>query len=555
MVRTSRPEALFFSVFFILSFIICPALLWAKPKRYIIRLKDGQSHHALTRGLVRHVNLNFLDNEMRKQRRVKHLALQKVGVMLMEGEAADVKEQLIKNSDVIDYFEEDKIIHLADFEDETAPSSLNLSPWLEDALHLGAQTSPDIHASYSGSGEVLVAVVDTGMHTTHSYLTPARAINAAEFSGSIGVDDDGNGYVDDVFGANVYFKNGQVEDNYVSGPPTQYTDHGSHVAGLVKMIRDQAIPDFADAVKVKILPVRFINESGLGSTSNAILALEYAAQRGAKVLNMSWGAKGTANFSQALYDTCVDLYEIHDMVLIAAAGNADFAGPNNNDSQPYFPANFNLPNLLSVASITPFYSSISGTHLRNEISYFSNYGRNSVHVAAPGHTFESGFNQGVPSVNGLFGVGGPSFAIKYVRKSGTSMAAPLVAGVAGVMRALNPSLTSYEVRKIIQDSALITSDDVGLSSRVKYGRVNAYQAMLQASNYISQNEKPAIPKNKYSSSSIESSGSSSGFAGCGMVTDHNDPGGPFGGNSILLFGLIGLILHFSRRIKFAPKSA
>jgi subtilisin family serine protease len=429
------------------------------------------------------------------------------------------------------------------------PSEVSISPWLSDVLGLN-EASPDPEQSNTYGSSVIVAVIDTGLNVDHPFISSALAENTTEKNGSVGVDDDGNGYVDDIYGANVFNRTGGISE---SG-----TDHGSHVAGIIKTIRDQAISLYPLAKKIEILPIRFIDSSGSGTTTGAVLAMEYAASRGARVINASWGAAGEGAFSQSLYDSMVELYN-RDISIFAAAGNASGGVANNDDSNPYFPAAYNIPSLMSIASITPVY--VSHVFQRIEFSSFSNYGSTNVHVAAPGcYKTSEFFDYGILSMNAQF-TGSSDY---FIKKKGTSMATPVVAGIAAVMRAINPSLSSYEVKNLIIQNSISHSSLSGKVSSGKY--VNAAQIFTAANAASATGYRPAVStplyyggSGTYSSRGIASSSSGGGSGGkgggCGMIVDisKDKPEGPAGGNSILLLSSIYFIFAFIRKLKGSHK--
>src|SRR5699024_1364863 len=133
------------------------------------------------------------------------------------------------------------------------------APWLKDLQGL-QEDVPNPDLKYEGSNPVLVAVVDSGLNTAHPFISAALSQNSREQNSHPG-DHDGNGYRNDVVGANVFTRDGNVSE--------EGSDHGTHVAGLVKVIRDQAIPSFDEARAVQILPIKFIDSSGYGSTAGA----------------------------------------------------------------------------------------------------------------------------------------------------------------------------------------------------------------------------------------------------------------------------------------------
>jgi subtilisin family serine protease len=503
----------------------------AKPVRYVIKVKNGGYADAALRREIGASNRKALMSELTAlsaSRERKPVSFSRAGIVVFEGEEADV-EQALQGHPLVEYFERDVEWRPAATSASTpTPSSQERAPWLADILGLDEE-SPASDVEPDSGDKVLVAVVDTGVNVSHPFLQPALAQNATELNGVAGVDDDGNGIVDDSFGANVMSSSGDVSEST--------TDHGTHVAGLVKVVRDQAIPRWPAAKRVQILPVRFIDANGVGSTASAVAALEYAASRGARVINASWGARGTDAFSRALYDTMVELYK-RDVVLAVAAGNAERGGPNNNDVTPYFPANFAIPSLLSVASITPSYVLSGGRRVLEDspLSDFSNYGSGTVDLAAPGSFSDVwGDASGVYSANARF----VSSRNEYIRKRGTSMATPVVAGAAAVVRAINPKLTAYEVKKLLSDT--VTSKG-GLL--VKSGGVldaaAAFSAAERAVSTGNRGQLSSAPFTNASEADLRDAG------GCGSIAGPGE--GPGGGNSLGWLSVAYLLLALARQI-------
>lgn len=497
--------------------------------RYIVKIRSESHPDSLTASALRAANHKAFIYESRRGLMGVSGAkdYKKLGVTILEGREEDI-ERSLNNHPLVEYYEKEKFWKTAYADANSLPSSQDKAPWLESSLGLDIE-DPDETLVVS-SPQTIVAVVDTGTTYTHPFLEDAITENSAEISGSNGVDDDGNGYVDDKYGGNVLNYNGSVIESA--------SDHGTHVAGLVKVVRDQAIAEgFSAAQRVSILPVRFISSSGVGSTSGAIEALDYSYRRGAKVINASWGAKGTGAFSQALYDSIVELYN-EDIVIAVAAGNYENGKANNNDNIPYFPSSYNIPSLISVASLTPEFKYSGSNEVFKSVSFssFSNYGKNSVDISTPGSFKDAdGDESGVFSANGRFPAGSGT---KYIRKRGTSMATPVIAGIAGVIRAINPSLTAYEVKKVIMDSA-------DKASKFNYTKssasANARRAFERAASITTKGLTPKVPSKKYYGEGTQSANSAGGGGGGGCMSVHdlsskNSSGnGPMGGNSLLLF--------------------
>jgi len=281
-----------------------------------------------------------------------------------------------------------------------------------------------------GDPSVLIGVLDTGTDINHEDLKDNIYTNSGEIAGN-GLDDDGNGYIDDTTGWN--FLDG---DNSVFKGADE-DKHGTHVAGIIAAAANSR-GIIGVAPEVKILPLKFIGTDG-GYTSDAIDAIEYAKQMGVKIINCSFG--GT-DYNQALKDEM----ENSDILFIAAAGNSG----SNAAINPVYPACFDLPNLVSVAA-----ADNSG-----KLALFSNYGSN-ITVAAPGI--------GILSTQ-------PDNSYGYM--SGTSMAAPYVTGVAALIKSSVSDLTAAQIAARIKNTA--TELD-GLKDKVaSNGMVNAYGSLINA---------------------------------------------------------------------------
>ncbi len=276
-----------------------------------------------------------------------------------------------------------------------------------------------------GSG-VLVAVVDSGMDRTHPMLAPRLYTNAREVA-SNGIDDDQNGYIDDVQGYNFFAESGVFGD--ASG-------HGTHVGGIIAADHSQnGIAGMAPAAQ--LLPLGFMSPEGSGSIGDAVLAIEYAAQQGAKVINASWGG---APCSTSLQKMIRDAGE-KGVLFIAAAGNSGISL----DNYPEYPAAFSLANQLTVGASTS----------RDYTAGFSNYSYNFVNLFAPG----SNINSTYP---------GARTAIL----SGTSMAAPFVSGAAALLFSDRPRATPQQIRQ-----ALLAGVDQGGFAATSRGRLNVRKSL------------------------------------------------------------------------------
>ncbi len=281
----------------------------------------------------------------------------------------------------------------------------------------------------TGSRDVVVAVIDTGVNYRDPDLRNNMWQNQAELNGQPGVDDDGNGYVDDIYGYD--FANSDSD-------PMDDNDHGSHCAGTIGAQGNNGIGVVGVNWNVRIMALKFLKGQGGGTLEDALKAIDYATDKGVDIMNNSWGGGG---YSENL-KLAIERAEQAGILFVAAAGN----NRNNNDSRPSYPASYQVPNVISVAAVDS----------RGRMASFSNYGRRSVHVAAPGVDILS------TGVNGLKSL------------SGTSMASPHVAGVAALLLADAPGMNYQEIKARILGTSIPTN---ALRNKVSHGFINAYNAL------------------------------------------------------------------------------
>jgi uncharacterized repeat protein (TIGR01451 family) len=321
----------------------------------------------------------------------------------------------------------------------------------------------------TGSHSVVVGVVDTGIDIGHRDLANNIFVNPGEIPNN-GVDDDGNGFVDDINGWDFVNNDKTVFDSASNDA------HGTHVAGTIGARGNNSVGVAGVNWDVQIMPLKVF--SPFGADSNLIAAFQYAKmmkQRGVnlRVLNNSYGGQG---FSQSLHDAISEL-NTAGILFVAAAGNATTI----NDFVPEYPASYELPNVISVAA-----SDSSGGFA----SQFSNRGQQSVHLAAPGQGILSTTPRGYTG-DGLVAAYTEPDGSTYSNFSGTSMASPHVAGAAALACAANPNLTLQQLRAAV----LFSGDESGafLSLTITGRRLNANKAVQAALE--NDTTAPAIPAN------------------------------------------------------------
>lgn len=298
--------------------------------------------------------------------------------------------------------------------------------------------APEAWSISTGSRDVVVGVIDTGVDYSHPDLAANVWVNSGEIAGD-GIDNDGNGYVDDVHGINA------ITD---AGDPMDDEGHGTHVSGTIGASGNNGVGIVGVNHDVSIAGCKFLAADGTGSTSGAIKCIDYMVGLknsgvNLRVLNNSWGGGG---YSQALADA-ITASEEADILFVAAAGNDAV----DNDVNPHYPSNYENDNVLSIAS----------TDSRDNMSGFSQWGLTSVDMGAPGSAILSTIPGG-----------------GYASYSGTSMATPHVAGAAALVLSVNPDLTTLELKELLMSSG---DANAALNGKTVAGtRLNVNQALIDA---------------------------------------------------------------------------
>ncbi|MBN1764683.1 MAG: S8 family serine peptidase [Sedimentisphaerales bacterium] len=291
--------------------------------------------------------------------------------------------------------------------------------------------APEAWDIATGSDEIIVAVIDTGVDYNHVDLAGNMWTNPGEIPGN-GQDDDGNGYIDDIYGYDFdHYDPDPMDDRY----------HGTHCAGTIAGIANNSEGVAGVCWNTRIMALKFLDSSGGGWSEDAIKCVEYATLMGAHVMSNSWGG---GSYNQGLKDV-IDAAGAAGMLFVAAAGN-DYGG--NNDLYPHYPSSYTSENIIAVLA----------TNDNDNMANFSNYGPTSVDIGAPGDDILS------------CDLGG---GYRYL--DGTSMATPHVTGACALLWSVNPSLSYMEVKDIL----LRTVDPTLPGKCVSEGRLNLYNAILE----------------------------------------------------------------------------
>ncbi len=356
-------------------------------------------------------------------------------------ERAANKDEFIKNFvepnlQDIAHVEYDRMMQFNHGQESRSPASLQsmavANNWGALAIHADQAWSAGIKGSYTSNNQtqfIKVAVVDSYVEYSHAQLSANIALNTADPVD--GIDNDNNGVVDDYYGANF------SGSSYAVG-----NEHGTHVAGIIAASEINGVTFKGVAPEAQIIPSVFISTDGAGLISDAILAMQYARDRGAKIINASWGGApcvgSLTNAFQEMKDSGI--------LLAVAAGNEG----DNVDTTPSYPAAYNADNQITVAAMN-----VSGV-----MPIWSNYGQHSsgstVHIVAPGVSIYST----VPAGDGTYG-----------SLDGTSMATPFVAGVAALLWSAEPSATYAQIKSAIESG--ITGSGYPVSTGGKLDMKNA----------------------------------------------------------------------------------
>jgi subtilisin family serine protease len=350
-------------------------------------------------------------------------------------------------SALVDYAEPDVVVHALAAPDDTHYRDNSL--WgLNNIGQSGGVPDADIDAPEAwdiqhDAGDVLVAVIDTGVRATHQDLAANIWINPGESGPDAlgldkrfnGRDDDGNGYVDDVNGINAILGMGWPLDDH---------GHGTHVAGTIGAVGNNGVGVVGVAWRVQLMACKFLDAFADGSISDAVECISYARNKGAKIINASWGWYGLT--SLALRDAIQSVRDA-GIIFVTATGNDG----SNNDVRPLYPASYDLDNIVAVAATTR----------TDELAAWSNYGATTADLAAPGDEILSCSH---------------STDLTYSYMTGTSQAVPHVVGACALLRSRFPSDTYGQT---IQRLLSTTDPLPNLAGKcVSGGRLNLQSALL-----------------------------------------------------------------------------
>ncbi|MCB0328036.1 MAG: S8 family serine peptidase [Bdellovibrionales bacterium] len=325
-----------------------------------------------------------------------------------------------------------------------ATNALPVDPLYSNQQSLSSIETTVAWDTTTGSRDITVAVLDTGIDYTHPDLAANMWRNPGEIPNN-GIDDDENGFIDDVFG---------IDTSADSGDPMDNNGHGTHCAGIIGAVTNNATGISGIAWNVKLMALKFLGSGGTGNIFSALSAIDYAIENDVKIINASFGG----GYPSVLLEQTIERANAAGITLVAAAGNDGI----DIDSSPEYPAAFPLENIISVAA----------SDEDENIAWFSNYGEHSVDIVAPGSDILSTIPGG------------------YARYSGTSMAAPHVTGVAALVLSERPELTPGQLRDNLLRSGVRSTGYYGLVS--SSSRLNARRAVEEI--YEQTAPIPGVPK-------------------------------------------------------------
>lgn len=403
--------------FLMIVALILPSFTGALAKEYVIKLKENQAFQDSVSSLSFEKNLKIYDT---------HATGKLVLIDIQENEASLIDNRLeqLTAMDNVEY-----IVPNIKFHTFETPNDPKLgSQWALEKVN-----ALDAWEIQIGSPDVVIAVIDTGINWKHEDLIDPIWTNTAEIPNN-GIDDDQNGFVDDVRGWDFRDNDNNPDDATSSRNP----GHGTHCAGIIGAASNNGKGIAGLARKVSLMPVRFLGADGSGDLMSAAKAIDYATNNGADIISASWGAQvARANVGPIL--EAIERAGEKGVIFVAAAANDG----RNNDTREIYPANAGFDNVISVAASDP----------EDQKPSWSNYGKATVDLASPG-------------LNILSTIPGN----KYQNLSGTSMATPLVAGAVALILTQAQEdgliLKPIEIRSILQATGAKVEIETACNCRI-----------------------------------------------------------------------------------------
>lgn len=401
---------------------------------YVVKLKQGVSFKTTKQNIEAKSNLKVLDHHNTGK------------LILVDGFSKHEKLNNVVET-LSNYTEIEYAIPNYSFHAFHTPND----PQFKDQWALKKVAATQAWEKQSGNESTIIAVIDTGIDWTHEDLKDRIWNNTEEIPGN-SIDDDNNGYVDDTRGWDFFGKDNDPQDETGSVNP----GHGTHCAGIIAASGDNNTGIVGLAPKVTLMPIRFLGANGSGNLMDAVKAIDYATTKGAQIISASWGAAVARAQAKPIIEA-IERAKEQGVIFIAAAANDG----KSNDTREVYPANAGLSNVISVAASNP----------GDTKPQWSNYGRSTVDLAAPGENILS-------TIPGN----------QYKQLSGTSMATPLVSGLVGLLlseaAAKNQKFSPEQIKAIIQT----TGKEVTIETAC-HCRIDAASAL----NHLSEDILTVMP--------------------------------------------------------------
>lgn len=430
---------------------------------YLVKFK--QNHSSSSNSLRSHISTHLPGTEIQ--------FLTDPQTALIRWKDSQQSKQAIeefRKSNMIEYIEEDAMI----FAHATPNDPSFGRQWALNSTqaNIGAENSWD---QITDSRSILISIIDSGCNYNHEEIRPNIWNNPEEIAGN-NQDDDGNGKVDDIHGYD--FQNSDSE-------PLDDFEHGSLVFGIIGAAGNNQTGISGISWRANIMCLKVLDENGNSTISKAVEAIDYSIAKGVKIINMSWGYTPTDAPSLTL-EAAIQRAQEAGILLIASAGNGNMGSGQNNDDirQANFPASYSEENIISVAAIDQ----------NNKLAPFSNYGANTVDIAAPGI--------GILSTH-------PFHAYDFF--TGTSAAAPHITGAAALVWAMNPNLNFHQIKRLVLETG--TTSDSLENKILSGGHINIEKALRSSpamgGNLLDQPSSLPNPSNHNKGSSEEDASISS----------------------------------------------
>jgi UPF0755 protein len=418
---------------------------------YFLNLEDGTTIYSQTFKEHQENKIKYLKSSFKKEWLVKYKNDEKIYKFVFDSKMTieEIKKELEKNKK-IEVIEPNYIYHA---------SFIPSDPYFSEAWYfkkIGAEKAWDI--VFGGKEEITIALIDSGVDINHPDLKDNIWINSKEIPND-GIDNDGNGFIDDINGWDFVENKPDPTPKFFPSWTISGMNHGTVIAGLSSAsLNNQGVVGLA--FKTKIMPIRVLNNRGEGTLENVIKGIDYAIKNKADIINLSFVGP---NYSQLLFETIKRAWE-NNIFIVAAAGNNSERNGDDLDEKPLYPICLDKDYKENIII------GVTATDENDKKAYFANYGSKCVDISAPGTRIYSTLFY-FPSKKEFDQYYGGYW-------SGTSLATPLVAATAALIKSISPSISNREIRNIIFETAEnIDSINENFKGKLGRGRLNTFKAI------------------------------------------------------------------------------